>query len=139
MTRPREHPHREEHPDVSSTPRPWEQVSMLRGARAAGPPLRPSAEPVTVQRRASTGVIMVAGQKIALGPIHTAAMVTVHVAHDTMTIDLGGQGTRTIRRTTTQAIRSIKPTGPAGPPMFPRPSGKHLLGLIRQSSGGPDA
>ncbi len=26
--------------------------------------------------------------------------------------------------------------GPARPPMFPRPSGKHVLGLIRQASGG---
>jgi hypothetical protein len=29
-----------------------------------------------------------------------------------VTIDLGGDGTRAIRRTTTQAVRSIKPTGP---------------------------
>ena len=47
---------------------------MLRGARPAGPPPRPSAEPGTAQRRASnTGVIMVAGQKIVLGRIHASA------------------------------------------------------------------
>jgi hypothetical protein len=61
----------------------------MRGARPAGPPPRPSTEPVTAQRRASnTGVIMVAGQKIALGRIHAGQVVTV--------------------RTTTQPVRSIK-------------------------------
>jgi transposase InsO family protein len=90
-------------------PLTWEQARRLRGARPAGPPPRPSTEPVTVQRRASnTGVIMVAGQKIALGRIHARQVVTVHVAADTMTIDLGGDDIRTIRRTTTQAVRSIK-------------------------------
>ena len=56
----------------------------------------------------NTGVIMVAGQKIALGRIHARQIVTVHVATDTMTIDLGGDDTRTVRRTTTQPVRSIK-------------------------------
>ena len=91
------------------SPLTWDQARRLRGARPAGPPPRPSAEPVTVQRRASnTGVIMVVGQKIALGRIHAGRIVTVHVAEDTMTIDLGGDDTRTIRRTTTQPVRSIK-------------------------------
>jgi hypothetical protein len=91
------------------SPLTWEQARLLRGARPAGPPPRPSAEPVTVQRRASnTGVIMVAGQKTALGRIHAGQTVTVHVAEHTMTIDLGGDDIRTIRRTTTQAVRSIK-------------------------------
>ena len=91
------------------SPLTWDQARRLRGARPAGPPPRPSAEPVTVQRRASnTGVIMVVGQKIALGRIHAGQIVTVHVAEDTMTIDLGGDDTRTIRRTTTQPVRSIK-------------------------------
>src|SRR5918998_3355864 len=49
----------------------WEQACKLRGARPAGPPPRPSVEPVTVQRRASnSGVIMVVGQKIPLGRPH---------------------------------------------------------------------
>jgi len=69
---------------------------------------RPSAEPVTAQRRASnTGVIMVAGQKIAVGRIHAHQVVTVHVAAETIAVDLGGS-TRTFRRTTTQPVRSIK-------------------------------
>ncbi len=86
----------------------------LSRARAARPPPRPSSEPVTVQRRASnTGVIMI-GQNSALGRIHAGQIVTVHVAEHTVTINLGGDGTRAIRRTTTQAVRSIKPTGPQG-------------------------
>jgi transposase InsO family protein len=90
------------------SPLTWDQARRLRGARAAGPPPRPSAEPVTAQRAASnTGVIMVAGQKIALGRIHARQIVTVHVAADTVTIDLGDD-TRTVRRTTTQPVRSIK-------------------------------
>jgi hypothetical protein len=47
------------------------------------------------------------GQKIALGRIHARQIVTVHVAADTITIDLG-EDTRTVRRTTTQPVRSIK-------------------------------
>jgi hypothetical protein len=94
------------------TPLTWDQARLLRGARPAGPPPRPSLEPVTVQRVASnTGVIMVAGQKIALGRIHTRRIVTVHVAADTITIDLG-EDTRTVRRTTTQPVRSIKAQQP---------------------------
>jgi hypothetical protein len=91
------------------SPLTFEQARRLRGARPAGPPPRPSAEPVTVQRRASnSGVIMVVGQKIALGRIHARRTVTVHVAEHTLTIDLGGDDVRTIRRTTTQPVRSIK-------------------------------
>jgi transposase InsO family protein len=91
------------------SPLTWDQACRLWGASPAGPPPRPSAEPVTIQRVASnTGVIMVAGQKIALGRIHAARVVTVHVAEHTITLDLGGDDMRTIRRTTTQAVRSIK-------------------------------
>ena len=91
------------------SPLTWDQARTLRGARPAGPPPRPSAEPVTAQRRASnTGVIMVAGQKVALGRIHAGQVVTVHVAAETVTIDLDDQDTRTVRRTTSQAVRSIK-------------------------------
>jgi transposase InsO family protein len=91
------------------SPLTWDQARRLRGARPAGPPPRPSSEPVTVQRRASnTGVIMVVGQKIALGRIHAGQIVTVHVDHDTMTIDLSSDDIRTVRRTTTQPVRSFK-------------------------------
>jgi hypothetical protein len=91
------------------SPLTWDQARLLRGARPAGPPPRPATDPVTAQRRASNiGVIMIAGQKIALGRIHAGRIVTVHVAERTITIDLGGDDTRTIRRTTTRPVRSIK-------------------------------
>jgi transposase InsO family protein len=91
------------------SPLTWDQARLLRGARPAGPPPRPATEPVTAQRVASnTGVIMVAGQKIALGRIHARRIVTVHVAADTITIDLASDDTRIVRRTTTQPVRSIK-------------------------------
>ena len=119
------------------SPLTWDQACTIRGASPAGPPPRPSAEPITVQRRASnTGVIVVAGQKIALGRIHARQVVTVHVAADTITIDLGGDDVRTIRRTTTQAAAS-RPSSSAtlGPPMFPRAPVKHVLGQIQPSGG----
>jgi transposase InsO family protein len=97
------------------SPLTWDQARLLRGARPAGPPPRPSAEPVTVQRRASnTGVIMVVGQKIALGRIHARQVVTVHVAEHAITIDLDGD-TRTIRRTTTDPVRRVKAQRPSQP------------------------
>ena len=85
------------------------QVKGLRGVRPAGPPPRPSAEPVRVQRRASnTGVIMVVGQKIALGRIHKHQTVTVLVSETTLAVELDDGDVRVIRRTTTQPVRSIK-------------------------------
>ena len=85
------------------------QVRSLRGVRPAGPPPRPSASPVRVQRRASnTGVIMVVGQKIALGRIHQHQTVSVLVSDTTLTVEFDDGDTRVIRRTTTQPVRSIK-------------------------------
>jgi transposase InsO family protein len=85
------------------------EVARLRGVRPAGPPPRPSAEPIQVQRRVSaTGVIMVAGQTAALGRAHAGQTVTVLVADTTLAIELGDGDTRVIRRTTTQPVRSIK-------------------------------
>lgn len=51
---------------------------------------------------------MVAGQKIALGRIHAGQTVTVLVSDTALTVELGDAETRTIRRTTTQPVRSIK-------------------------------
>ena len=51
---------------------------------------------------------MVVGQKIALVRIHAGQVVTVHVAEHTIAVELGGEDVRTFRRTTTQAVRSIK-------------------------------
>lgn len=85
------------------------QTKGLRGVRPAGPPPRPSTEPIRVQRRASnTGVIMVAGQKVALGRVHKHQTVTVMVAETTLAIELDDQEVRVVRRTTTQPVRSIK-------------------------------
>ena len=90
----------------------YDQAMRLRGARPAGPPPRPSLEPVRVQRRASnTGVIMVAGQKVALGRIHAHTVVTVHVAETTLTIEADGD-TRTVARTTTTPVRYVKASRP---------------------------
>jgi transposase InsO family protein len=84
------------------------QAARLHGARPGGPPPRPSHAPVRVQRRvASNGVVMVAGQRIAMGRTHAGQLVTVHATDTTLTIDLGDD-TTTIRRTTTQPVRSIK-------------------------------
>ena len=59
-------------------------VARLRGARPAGPPPRPPSEPVRVPRRASaTGVIVVCGQKIALGRAHAAQTVSIAVSDTT--------------------------------------------------------
>lgn len=89
-------------------PIPREQWRHLRGVRPAGPPLRPPIEPITVQRRASnTGVIMVAGQKVALGRVHAHQTVTVHVAETTLAVEVQDE-TRLVRRTTDQPVRSIK-------------------------------
>ena len=95
------------------SPLTWDQARRLRGARPAGPPPRPSTAPVTAQRVASnTGVIMVAGQKIALGRIHARRSSPSTSRRSTITIDLSGDDTRTVRRTTTQPVRSIKAQRP---------------------------
>jgi transposase InsO family protein len=97
-------------------PLSWEQARKLRGARPAGPPPRPPVEPITVQRRASnSGVIMVTGQKLALGRAHAHTVLTVHVAEHTLTVELDDGGHRTFRRTTTQPIRSYKAQRPSTP------------------------
>jgi transposase InsO family protein len=100
---------------LRTRPNPFtpEQIGRIRGARPAGPPPRPSTAPITVQRRASnTGVIMVCGQKIALGRLHAGHIVTVHVADTTFTIELGDDDTRTVRRTTTTPVRNVKANRP---------------------------
>jgi transposase InsO family protein len=85
------------------------EVARLRGVRPAGPPPRPPSEPIRVQRRISaTGVILVAGQKIALGRSHAGQTVTVMVSGTTLAIEFTDGDTRVIRRTTTQPVRSIK-------------------------------
>jgi hypothetical protein len=85
------------------------EAARLQRPRPVGPVPRPSTEPITVQRRASnTGVIMVAGQKIAIGRQHQHQTVTVHVADTTVAIELPDGDTKVIPRTTDQPVRSIK-------------------------------
>ncbi|MEN3266424.1 MAG: hypothetical protein V7646_3318 [Pseudonocardia sp.] len=97
-------------------PLTYDQARKLRGARPAGPPPRPAVEPVTVQRRASnSGVVMVVGQKLALGRAHAHTVVTAHVAEHTITIDFVDGGRRTFRRTTDQPVRSRKAQKPRTP------------------------
>jgi transposase InsO family protein len=91
---------------------PGEAVRLQR-TRPAGPVPRPSTEPVTVQRRvASNGVFMVAGQKVTLGRRHAGQTITVHVSETTLAIDLddesGDSDTKVVRRTNSNAVRSIK-------------------------------
>lgn len=94
---------------VRPNPLTPEQVLRLRGARRAGPPPRPSTEPVTVQRRASaTGVILVCRQRVNLGRAHAGQTVTVAVSETTFSIDLGDGDTRVVSRTTTLPVRRVK-------------------------------
>lgn len=119
-------------------PLTMEQAGRLRGVRPAGPPPRPSSEPVTVQRRASnTGVVMVCGQKVALGRPHRYETVTIHVAETTFATEVGGE-TRVVRRTTTLAATS-KPTGPTGPPWRVDPGRGLRCASPRCCSAGPTA
>jgi hypothetical protein len=75
----------------------------------AGPPPQPSTAPVTVQRHASaTGVIVVAGQKFALGRIHAGQTVTACVTATDITIEFGDGGIRAVTRTTSKPVRSFK-------------------------------
>ena len=53
-------------------------------------------------------MIMVVGQKIALGRLHKHQTVTVLVSQTTLTVEFADGDTRVIRRTTTQPVRSIK-------------------------------
>ena len=57
-------------------------------------------EPVRVQRRAdNSDVIMVCGQKIALGRLHKHKTVTITVSETTLAIDPADEDTRIVRRT----------------------------------------
>lgn len=62
-----------------------------------------------MQRRASdTGVIMVAGQKVALGRLQRHQTVTVLVCDTTLAIEFPDGDGKVVRRTTSQPTRSIK-------------------------------
>ena len=80
----------------------------LQRRKPIGERPRPSTEPVTVQRRASNGgVIMVVRQKVALGRRRAHQTVTIHVAETTLAIELPDGDTKIVRRTTEDAVRNI--------------------------------
>ena len=96
---------------LRTRPNPLEpgEATRLQRTRPVGSVPRPSTEPIRVQRRASnTGLIMVAGQKIALGREHQHRTVTVLVSETTLAIELPDADDLVVRRTTDQPIRSIK-------------------------------
>lgn len=98
---------------VRPNPLRHEQIVRLRGNRPAGPPPRPSTEPVRVQRRvSSTGVITVCRQTVSLGRTHQHQTVTVHVSDTTLAVEFDDGETRIVRRTTTIPVRNIKADRP---------------------------
>ncbi len=102
---------------VRANPLTIDQVRRLRGNRPAGPPPRPSSEPIRVQRRVSTtGVIVVCRQQVALGRSHEHQTVTVWVPETTLAVELDDGKTRIVRRTTTIPVRNIKANRPQTAP-----------------------
>ena len=94
------------------------QVARLRGNRPAGPPPRPSVEPIRVQRRASKdGIICVCNQKVALGRIHRYQTLAIWVSDATLAVELDDGETRVVRRTTTTPVINIKSTRPRSGPL----------------------
>ncbi|MGW2044862.1 IS481 family transposase [Streptomyces sp. NPDC001858] len=97
---------------VRPNPLSSDAIQRLRGLRPAGPPPRPSVEPVRVQRRVSAvGTIMVCRQSVSLGRPYAGQTVTVHVSETTITVELDGQ-VRVIRRTTDIPVRHVKANKP---------------------------
>ncbi|MGH3357796.1 MAG: hypothetical protein ACRDO7_03265, partial [Nocardioidaceae bacterium] len=87
---------------------PGEALKLQR-RKPLGQRPRPSTEPITVQRRASnSGVVMVVGQKVALGRQFKHQQITVHVAETTLAIELPDGDTTVVRRTTDHAVRNIR-------------------------------
>ncbi len=94
---------------TKANPLTTQQIQRLRGARKAGPPPRPSIEPVRVQRRVSaTGVTVVAGQRLVLGRPYAGQTITINVSDTTLSIEFTDGDIRVIRRTSSQPVRSIK-------------------------------
>ena len=60
----------------------------------------------------NTGVIMICGQKVALGQAHRHQTVTVFVSDTTFAVELDDGETRVVRRTTTTTVRNINSNRP---------------------------
>ena len=110
---------------LRTRPNPLEpgEAVLLQRQRPVGEVPRPSTEPIRVQRRASnTGLIVVAGQQVALGRGLTGQTVTVHVSETTLAVEVDDGDARerspacvrrrppsgVFRRTATAPVRSIK-------------------------------
>lgn len=96
---------------LRTRPNPLEpgEAARLQRCRPVGPIPRPSTDPIRVQRRASnSGIIQVTGQKIALGRQYIGHTVTVLVSETTLTVDLGDNETKIIRRANDHPVRNIK-------------------------------
>ena len=55
---------------------------------------------------------MVVGQRVALGRVHAYRTVTIAVSEATLAIEFDDGETRVVRRSTIQAVRSIKAQRP---------------------------
>jgi hypothetical protein len=82
-------------------------VARPERSRAAGldRPTPPGADQSPVIPRSHSSF---AGAGVRDAGIHAGQVVTVHVANQTITIDLDDKDSRTVRRTTAQPVRSIK-------------------------------
>jgi len=92
-----------------------------------------------VQRRAdATGVIVVCGQKIALGRACAGQTLSIAVSGTTLAIELDGAETRVVRRTTTTpqhqgrpAVGGLQPGNVQPDPSAARACKGHLTSLVR--------
>jgi hypothetical protein len=87
----------------------YQQTRLLRGAptsRATATAVHRT-RPVT-RRTDKSGTLMIVGQRISLGRPYANRSLTIYVAATTLTIDLADGNMRTITRTNTKAVRSIK-------------------------------
>ena len=106
----------------------------MQRCRPVGPVPRPPTEPVTVQHRASnTGVIMVAGQRVAPGRQFQHHTVTMHVSETTLpsSYPTARPGSSDGPPTSPCVASRDSAHGPL-PPQFPSRTVKHQLGQIRQ-------
>jgi hypothetical protein len=92
------------------------ESARIRDARPAGPPPRPAAEPVRVERRISSrGALTVAGQRIHVGMTHAGLTVTVEAADHTFRVYDGDELLTEVARTTTKTVARFKVRKPEPP------------------------
>lgn len=99
-----------------------QQVVRLRGLRPAGPPPRPTMEPIRVQRLADrTGTLSICGQRVGVGRAYAQQTLTVAVSETTLAIELGDGDTHIVRRTNNNPAITIK-SRPPGRSKSPEPT-----------------